>query len=501
MTDSRASQVLNELMDAFYTQRMIDGDLNSIVRDLTSMKLNEKRAVRLLTGALNNVNEERAKALVDAFKGMYPSIEGVYAELKTSLPAKETEKKQTETLAKASVKRKMKAPSYHDVFEDDENEKYPLVGVELRQIKDLKLTDDFEFRVPDYDTKFAAYAESYSFDDGQYPAMINEHGVVIDGNRRIRLALEEGRSDYMCIVRRVPKEDDCRVLSVMVNLRLLKPSKVDLYYAIAALSDIGLSQQKIAGYVGTSRTNVLVYAKVKDKASAKVRALFEDGLIQVTNASTCADLPENTQDQLAEFIRKYGVAWSKGSKFNELHHAAVQGELTEYIEKVSPTLKEVVSEAAASVNIPAVSESKAVKLDVADARAIHSLKKRIEVFEENMKDAEVWAQRRESVITQQTEDLQQAKDEIELLKRELEASELAKFSSPQVLEEELKKLRQFMDVTERMNCSAQHLNNATKEVKKLVLNRKQHLELEALHESLEKQMNLLRIAIYESKSK
>ena len=125
-------------------------------------------------------------------------------------------------------------------------------------------------------------------------------------------------------------------MRVAINMRTQKPSKIDLYYAISALSDIGLSQQKIADCVGTSRTNVLVYAKVKDKACAKLRALFEDGLIQVTNASTCADLSEDMQIKISDFIRRAGLAWSKGSKFNDLHQAAVEGKLDQFAQKHLP---------------------------------------------------------------------------------------------------------------------------------------------------------------------
>lgn len=501
VTDSRASQVLNELMDAFYTQRMIDGDLSSIVRDLTRMKLNEKRALRLLKEAMMNSSIGRADAIKESFVSTYPAVQEIYEKILPQLKNADDSVLIDDVAApmKQSKKRKMKAPSYHDVFTEEENDKYPLQGVELRQINDLVLTDDFDFRAPDYDDKFKVYADEHVFDDGLYPAIINEKGIVIDGNKRIKMALSEGRSDYMCIIRHVPKEEDCRVLSVMVNLRLLKPSKIDLYYAIAALSDLGLSQQKIAGYVGTSRTNVLVYAKVKDKASVKIRALFEDGLMQVTNASTCADLVESVQDDVAAFIRKYGVAWSKGSKFNELHHAAAQGNLSEYIEKVSPTLKEVVSEEASSkMNaLPKVTNT----LDASDSKALQAMKKRLELYEQNIADSEIWAKRRETVITQQTEDLQSAREEIEVLKKELEASELMKFSSPQVIEEELKKLKAFYDVSERMAGAKQALAGASNSMKRLVLTRKQNLELSVLYDELEQSMNVLRLSLMNSVDK
>lgn len=503
VTDSRASQVLNELMDAFYTQRMIDGDLTSIVRDLTRMKLNEKRGVRLLKEAMLNSSKERADAIVESFEEIYPSVKDAYADVITKLSSAPTGKKAISSAPKVAVskssKRKMKAASYNDVFTEEENEKYPLQGVELRDIDSLKLTDDFDFRAPDYNEKFNAYAEEYMFDDGTYPAIINEQGVVIDGNKRIRLALAEGRTDYMCIVRDVADEKECHVLSVMVNLRLLKPSKIDLYYAISALSDLGLSQQKMAGYVGTSRTNVLVYVKVKDKASAKTRALFEDGLIQVTNASTCAELPESVQDEMASFIRRYGQSWSKGAKFNELHHAAAQGELKEYIEKVAPTLREVAVDDA----MPKADFSAKVPASVGsvDAKAMVAMKKRLEAYEQNITDSEVWAQRRESVITQQTEELQAAKEEIESLKKELEASELVKFSSPKVIEDELKKLKAFYDVSERMSGAKFALSGASKTLKNLMLTRKQNLELSALYEELEQALSVLRISMMNSADK
>ena len=502
VTDSRASQVLNELMDAFYVQRMIDADLASVVRDLMRMKLNEKRALRLLKEALTHAKEIRREAIVEAFRGTYPAVVETYETLKPKL--KKDDKDAVEASTKVVAKRKMKSPSYHDVFDDEENKKYPLVGVELRPIKSLKFIDDFDFRAPDYDEKFTAYAEQHIFDDGQYPAMIREDGTLIDGNRRVRLAIKEGRSDYMCVVRRVPSDDDVHVLSVLVNLRLLKPSKIDLYYAIGALSDLGLSQQKIASYVGTSRTNVLVYAKVRDKASLKVRALFEDGLIQVTNASACADLADDVQDDMATFIRKYGPLWSKGSKFNDLHQAAVQGELASFIEKMSPNLKAVttanegLSDKQSKAMDVAAQGASSGALSTVDARVMHSMKKRIEVFEESLKDAEIWAQRRESVITQQTDELQASRDEVESLKRELEASELMKFSSPKVIEAELKQLKAFYQVSERMAGAKQALTHATKDMQRMHLSRKQSLELNSLFDEVDQALNTLRVSIVNS---
>lgn len=483
VTDSRASQVMNELMDAFYVQRIIDGDHVAVARDFERLTFNEKRVNRLVLKALKNSNLEHAQNVVETFKEPYPSIAKDFKEVSKQIESKKEEKK-TE---KSKQQTKAKSPVYQDVFTDEETKKYPLQGVELRSMDSLISFEDFDFHSPESEDAFNTFSASHAFDDGQYPAIINEEGFILDGERRIQLAKEEGRSDYMCIVHKVPSEMDAKILRVAINMRTQKPSKIDLYYAISALSDIGLSQQKIADCVGTSRTNVLVYAKVKDKACAKLRALFEDGLIQVTNASTCADLEDDLQVKVSDFIRRTGIAWSKGSKFNDLHQAAVEGKLDSFIAKHAPNKE----------NAPEVKEAmQSAVVDASSTRVVQALKKRIDDYERDLKDSEVWTQRRESVIATQKEDLDKANDEIDSLKKELEAAELMRFGSPKIIEDELKELKAFYALNERLSGAAHALDYALKDLRKLKLRRKQAIEISMLVEQADKNLNALRVEVY-----
>ena len=486
VTDSRASQVLNELMDAFYVQRIIDGDIMSVVRDFERMKFNEKRAVRLLSEALENSPEERQKLIMDTFSKMYESLEAAFKNTQKT-PAQEES-------APAEVKKErvktglVKPKSCEEFFTEEENEDFPLVAVEIRSIDKLKFTG-VDFHAPESIDIFNSVADVFLKDEPLYPAIINEEGVVIDGERRIRLAQENGRSEYMCIVRRVPDELDCKILRVELNLRAFKPNKVDLYYAIGALADLGLSQQKIADAIGTSRTNVLVYAKVRDKASPKMRALFEDGLVQVTNASTCTELSDDLQDEVAAFIRRYGPAWSKGAKFNDLHLAAVNNSIDKLAAKHSP--KEVVQSSNSSSKTTVSPEN--------SSKAVQALQKRLDDYEQQMKDAEIWNQRRESVINSQNEALEEAKGEVEDLRKQLDAAELMKFGSPQVVEEELKRLRLFHGMTERLSSATHALKSASKDIRKLDLQRSQILETTQLMEETEKALNSFRVELLNKK--
>ncbi len=480
VTDSRASQVMNELMDAFYVQRMIDGDAPSVSRDFARLKFNEKRVKRLVLGAMKNSTADTAKLLFDVFSNTYPSIEEDYKNLAKTITAEKREVKP----AVIAEKRKEKSPVYQDVFTEEESQKYPLQGVELRPISALKIIEDFDFHSPESEESFNLYAATHEFDDGQYPILISEEGVVIDGARRLELAKEECRKDIMCIVHRIPAEMDCKLMRVMVNMRTQKPSKIDLYYAISVLSDMGLSQQRIADCVGTSRTNVLVYAKVKDKAGLKLRALFEDGLIQVTNASSCSELPDDVQGKIAGFIRKFGVSWSKGSKFNDLHLAAIEGRIDDFISKYAPNVE-------IADDVPSLEGS----TDVVSSRAVHSLQKRIEAYERDITDADIWSKRRESVISMQKDDLNNAQDEIAALKKEIEAAELMRFGSPKVVEDVLKELKAFYAINERIAGASHALSCAVKDVRRTKLGRKHALEIQALMEEVDKNLNALRVEV------
>ncbi|MFT7144305.1 MAG: hypothetical protein ACI9TY_000397 [Alphaproteobacteria bacterium] len=480
VTDSRASQVMNELMDAFYVQRMIDGDAASVSRDFARLKFNEKRINRLVLGALKNVTKDQAPHLLEIFAGKYPGIQVEYDNLKETIATEVKEK----ITAQSVEKTKQKSPVYQDVFTSEEVTKYPLQGVELRSIGSLKFIENYDFHSPESKERFDIFATSHEFDDGQCPALISEEGVVIDGVRRIELAKEEGRTDYMCVVHRIPAEMDFKLMRVMVNMRTQKPTKIDLYYAISVLADLGLSQQRIADCVGTSRTNVLVYAKVKDKAGPQLRALFEDGLIQVTNASTCSDLSEDIQAKIAGFIRKFGLSWSKGGKFNDLHLAAVEGRLDDFMSKHAPMQEAMPIIAAGSGDSTVVS-----------SRAVHSLQKRIEGYERDIQDADIWSQRRETVISTQKDDLNNAHSEIDALKKEIEAAELMRFGSPKVVEDVLKELKAFYAVSERIIGASSALAHAAKDLRKLKLSRKHALEIKQLMEDVDKYSNILRVEV------
>jgi hypothetical protein len=81
VTDSRASQILNELMDAFYTQRLMEGDLKSIVYDFRKIGLQPKRAQRLLEDAIRHATAPRAADIAAAFGAEFPELHTVLSKL------------------------------------------------------------------------------------------------------------------------------------------------------------------------------------------------------------------------------------------------------------------------------------------------------------------------------------------------------------------------------------------------------------------------------------
>ena len=194
---------------------------------------------------------------------------------------------------------------------------------------------------------------------------------------------------------------------------------------------------------------------------------------------------------MAIFIRKYGKKWSKGTHFNELYEAALKGNVDEFIQEVSG---EIISGQALSVEkgkaaLPSVEETKV------DAHIVTALQKRIEDLENQLQDAEVWNSRRETVITQQTDDLKKVQEESELLKKELEAAELMKFASPDLIESEMKSLKQFYGVCERMAGANYTFEQLAKEIGRLTFSRKQKIELQHIFDDVETKVNKLRIAI------
>ena len=480
VTDSRASQVMNELMDAFYVQRLLDGDLESVANDFAKLKFNEKRVLRLLKDAIQHAGEERREALVNTFKEAYKDVIK-YAKdaLKKSEAAEEGDEEAPET----AFEEDNAPPAYEEVFGEDENEKFPLLEVGLRPISSLKLLE-LEFRPPEDEERFQAFVRGFDENSPLYPIVVSEEGYVIDGERRLRAAQEKGKTEYLCLTRKFGQDFDRKLMRVVLNMRLHKSNKIEMYYAIRALSSLGLSQQKIADHLGTSRTNVLVYCKVRDKASPILRGLFEDGYIQITNASTCVDLDDDVQADISAFIRRYGLAWSKGAKFNKLFAAAAEGK----IDDLEATLGGKTVKSAATVAATAADPNLARKMD--------ALEKQLETYAKALKDAEVWASQREAVINNQREQLNQTRTEADTLKRELDAAELMKFGNSKSIEDELKQVRQFYQISERMAGAHQGLESASQAIRRTELRRSQIIELVNLLDGLEKNLNDLRLEIH-----
>lgn len=479
VTDSRASQVLNDLVDAFYTQRLIDKNIESVAYDFQKLKFNEKRAKRLIVEAWQNAPADRQKALVAVFSKNFPQLEKDIAQATPKIEKKAAEPSQT--APQAIDFKKPAAPAYEEIFSAEENKEFPLLGVEVWPVDKLSELEDLTFRPEGgaaYDTQ---YINNFDPSADAHPLLINDMGQVIDGVLRLKAAKAHGVESLTCVVRKTADERAAKILRVSVNIKLHKPNKTEIYFAVAALADLGLSQSKIAGHVGTSRTNVLVYAKVREKAAPKLRALFEDGLIQITNAATCADLPEKTQAELAGFIRKYGETWAKGTKFNDLYTAALKDKIAALAEGQQPA--------------PATAKAAPAAPVVAESVVTGALNSRIESYEQALADAETWAAQREQVISNQTELLDEAHNEIELLKKELEAAELSKYASPDMMENHLRALRIFYEVTERLSGAGNALKRATTGVKALNLKRKQILELEQLMDSLDQEINSFRITL------
>jgi disulfide oxidoreductase YuzD len=480
VTDSRASQILNELMDAFYIQRLIDRNLKSVAYDFKKLKFNEKRVVRLVKEALAHTEAARTKDILTTFTGPYPEV----AKLKAPPKQKVLEQKSAEAGEPHSPAPGRLRP-HRDVFTEKEDKQYPLISLDMRNVEDLT-TLELAFRPPQEQESPAYIQAIFEHEATAYPLVVSEDGTVIDGVRRLTEARKRGVRRLMCMTRRVSNESDIKALRVALNVRQHRPDKLGLYFAIVALASLGLSQQKIADALGTSRTNVIVYAKVKDKATAGLRQLFEDGLIQITNASSCVDLPEKIQDKISAFIRTYGPQWGKGTPFNDLFAAAQEGKLLQFEKKVAA--KQPAS-AREEVSL------QADNLPAATSEVVKSLQKQAESYRRALKDAEVWSSQREGIITRQTEELTDAQAEIEALKKELDAAELTRFGDPATIQEALKELKAFYALTERVGAAGQHVKQAARQVRQLRLTRKQLGEVQQLMDELEEKVNALRVEL------
>lgn len=496
VTDSRASQILNELMDAFYVQRLMDGDLRSVEYDFRKLKFNPKRAQRLLEDALANATPTRAVELTKLFGAEYPGLQARLENQQSEHRAPAIGSQPAESVA-------TNPGNFTDPFTAEENEKFPLRGLEWKAVAELYAVP-VSFRSGPDTVEPHHISRIMERAPDTWPLIVTPQGAVIDGARRLAAAQARGKDKLLCLVRDIPTDMDAKILRVSLNMRQIRPDKMDLYWAICALADIGLSQQKIAAAIGTSRTNVIVYAKVKDKATPKLRALFEDGLIQITNASTCVDLSAEKQDELAEFIRAHGATWGKGPQFNDAYEATAAGKLAKLAAKVGPGKHAPeVGPATSAGALQTMSHMADNGLDMAvssqitgaQGNLVTALRRRNEVLETALKDAETWGQQREATIARQTQDLVDVKSQLDALKREMESHELLKYGDKATTEQFMKEVRQFYAMVERLASAVYHTEKVARQIRGLPLTARQTVELNQQVEQLSTHLNALRVEL------
>ena len=494
VTDSRASQILNELMDAFYVQRLLDGDLKSVAYDWRKLKLQPKRAQRLLEEAVSHGSPDRAQELLAVFSAEHPELKPVIVAAIEQSAGRETS---------AAAEAAPSVPPNHgarttfaDPFTAEENARYPLLGLEWRVAGSLSPLV-VSFRSPAEEGAHAEPAHITALMErgaDDWPLIVTQEGLVLDGARRLAAAKSRGKEKVLCLVRQVANESDAKILRVVSNMRQIKADKMDLYFAISALSDLGLSQQKIAVAIGTSRPNVIVYAKVKDKATPKLRALFEDGLIQITNASACVDLPAASQDGLAEFIRRHGPAWGKGPQFNEAYEAAAAGKLG----KLSAAQPEPTA-AAMPAKLISAQAAETSPLPAADPGTnpvlVQALRQRQATLETALRDTETWAQQRESVITRQTQEITELKQQLDGLKRELQAHDLLKYGDEATVAGLMKEIKAFYALVERLAGASYQVDKAGKALRGQPLSYRQVHEVQQQVDTLEAALGVIRVEL------
>ncbi|MCP5405704.1 MAG: hypothetical protein H6922_05740 [Pseudomonadaceae bacterium] len=479
VTDSRASQILNELMDAFYVQRLLDGDLKSVAFDWKKLKMQPKRAARLLEEAMANTTPDRAAAIHEAFQPEYPELELKGEE--TAAPAKSVVGSQPTALGAAQT--------FIDPFTAEEDARYPLQGLEWRAVSGLQpLHVPFRNPAEDAGGELPHITAIMARDADSWPLIVTPEGSVVDGARRLKACAARGKEKVLCLVRNIVHPTEARIMRVVANMRQIKPDRMDLYYAICALADLGLSQQKIATAIGTSRPNVIVYAKVKDKATPKLRALFEDGFIQITNASACVDMPAAAQDALAEFIRRYGAGWGKGPQFNEAFEAAVAGKLDK-LAAAQPESAVVPLAPSAPATVPQAAPA------MPEGAVLQALRQRQTQLEQTLRDAEVWGKQREAVVARQTEELTQLKQETEALKRELQAHDLLKYGDEATINGLMREFKTFYALIERLAGAAYQLDKASKNLRGQPLSYKQAQEVQEQVDAMEASLNAMRVQL------
>lgn len=489
VTDSRASQILNELMDAFYVQRLLDGDLKSVAYDWRKLKLQPKRAQKLLEEAAANATPERVAEIATTFEPDYPNLAATL----------ETHQQESAATRSAPVLAGTSAgarQTFADPFSAEENAKHPLQGLEWKTTAELNpLIVPFRNPAEDAGGQEAPHITGLMGHVDDWPLIVTQNGDIIDGTRRWQAARNRGKEKLLCLVRQVNNPNDAKILRVICNLRQIKADKMDLYFAISALSDLGLSQQKIATAIGTSRPNVIVYAKVKDKATPKLRALFEDGLIQITNASACVDLPAASQDGLAEFIRRHGGQWGKGPQFNEVYEAAAAGKLAKLnAAQPEPSVHATPARALAPMPV-AETAAAAMPADAASAAVVQALRQRQSTLETALRDAETWGQQREAIVTRQTQELTELRQQVDGLKRELQAHDLMKFGDEATVAGLMKEVKVFYALVERLASASYQLDKSAKSLRGLPLTYKQTAEVQQQLDGMESILSSLRVEL------
>ncbi len=509
VTDSRASQILNELMDAFYIQRLLDGDLKSVVYDFKKLGLQPKRAQRLLEESMRNAPLPRATEIATLFGPEYPDLR----DMLLKLPKPQAPIAQLETEDQASPETADQGPALPAQLTAVEEDQFPLVGMEWRELPTLTGLGIVFRPHPTQAPEDMAHIKQIAAHPVETwpPILITPQGEVIDGERRIAAARALGASRILCQVRQSPSATSLKQLRVVLNSRVRPLDKLELYFAIGALSELGLTQGAIATALGTSRPNVIVYAKVKEKATPRLRQLYEDGLIQITNASSAVDLPTSAQDEMADFIRQYGAGWGRGPQFNELYAAAAENQIAALAPSPSlltssPATYHTLSTGGQS-NVapigayPAAAPQGAAGLQlVAPPGALsptlaNALKKRQEALETALRDSETWARQREATIASQTNQIHELRQQLDSYKREIEAQALMQHGDAATMANYLKEIKAFYAVQERLASAIHQLEKTHTSLRSLNLTHRQTIELEQLLEKVDAVHTALRVAL------